>query len=94
MKKLKRKLRRPIKILKKLIGSVQFDFGFISNKSKKPNWIHTEKYRAKPGKTEPRPEKQAKTVCTGFVLKNQTEPNQNWSVWTDFDSVLILKKKN
>jgi hypothetical protein len=76
---------KPIKILKKRAGLVQFRF--ISLKPKKPNrnW----KNPSQTGKTEPNRFEQV------FSLKNRTELNQNRSVWTSFGSVLVFfEKKN
>jgi len=44
--------KKPVKILKKLIGSVRFGFDFISLKPKKPNRTQTEKNRKKPSQTD------------------------------------------
>ena len=93
--------KKPIKILKKLAGSVRFSF--INKKLKKPNRTKTGKNRKKPsqtGKTEPNRaqtgKNRAKPVGTGFCTKkkNRTEPNRNWSVWPDFSLVLVFFFKN
>ena len=66
--KLKKKNQKN-RIVKKT-RPVRFGFGFISLKSKKPNW------------TEPKLKKnRAKPVWTGFCPK---KPNQNRLVWTGF----------
>jgi hypothetical protein len=68
-----------IKILKKPTGSVQFGFGFISLKPKKPNWTQTEK------KNRDKPiQNQAKPVWTGFCPKKP-----NW-IETGFSSVSVF----
>jgi hypothetical protein len=74
-KKLKKSNReknqiKPIKILKKPTGSVQFGFSFISLKLKKPNRTQTEK---KPSQTEKKPSQNR--FEPDFFLKNQTETN-------------------
>jgi len=64
-------LIKPIKILKKLTGSVRFGFGFLSLEPEKPN--RTKKTRKKPsqtGKTEPKPSQTEKTE------PNQKKPSQ------------------
>jgi hypothetical protein len=64
----------------------RFGFSFISLKSKKPNWIEP-----KPKKNESNRQKtEPNRFEPGFVLKNQTEPNWNRSVWTSFG--FFLKK--
>jgi len=52
---------------------VQFDFGFISLKPKKPNRTQTEKNWAKLAKNRVKPKNQAKPVWTGFCPK---KPNR------------------
>jgi len=74
--------KKPIKFLKKRVGSVRFGFGFISKKPKKPNRTETDKKleknraktgknRANTGKTEPN------RFEPVFALK---KPNRNRSV--------------
>jgi hypothetical protein len=63
---------------------VQFRFYKSETEKTEPNWTQTEKTkknqknRAKTEKTEPN------RFEPVFVLKNQTEPNRNRSVWTSF----------
>jgi hypothetical protein len=65
--KITEKTIKPIKILKKPIGSVRFSFGFISLYPK--NRTEPNQKKTKPNQFEP-----------VFVLKNRTEPNRTWSV--------------
>ena len=72
---------------------VRFGFGFISLKPKKSNRTKLKPKKTEPNKknqAEPSRKNQAKPIWTGFCSK-QTEPNQNWSVWTGF---VFLKKKS
>jgi len=77
---------KPIKILKKPAGSVRFQFYKPKTEKTEPNSIQTEKTeenkknRAKPEKTEPNRKTKPNRFEPVFVLKNQTEPNQNRSV--------------
>jgi len=65
--------KKPIKILKKLVGSVRFGFGFISKKLRKSN-----RAELKPKKNQKKPSQTGKTEPNRFepvfVLKNRTEP--------------------
>jgi hypothetical protein len=92
---------KPIKILKKLAGSVRFQFYKPKTEKTAPNrkktWKKTEPNRKKPSQTRSKPKKTRQIKKTEpnrktkpnrfepvFVLKNQTEPNRNRSVWTGF----------
>jgi len=88
---------KPIKILKKPIGSIWFRFYKLKTEKTKPNkkkgkkTEQTELNRknwAKPEKTEPNQKNRAKMIWIGFCPK---KPNRNRSVWTRFDFFLIFR---
>ena len=58
--------KKPIKILKKLTGLVQFYNSETKKTKPKKNQVKSEK-------TDPNRKNQAKPIWTGFVLKNQTK---------------------
>jgi hypothetical protein len=68
---------KPIKILKKLTGSVRFRFYKPETKKTKPNRTRTQKNRKK---TEPNRKKTEKTKPSRFepvfFLKNRTKPGR------------------
>ena len=72
---------------------IQFGFGFISLKLKKPNQTQTKKIRkktrAKQKKTQAKPEK-TEPVGLNWFFSKITEPNQNRSVWIGFEFFLKL----
>jgi len=78
-------LIKSIKILKKLTASVRFRFYKPETEKTEPNPY--KKTRKKPSQTKKTESNQFEPVS---VLKNQTEPNRNRSVWTGF-SFFILK---
>jgi len=64
--------KKPIKILKKLAGSVRFRFYKQKTKPNRTKTEKTGKNRARPEKTEPKPRNRAKPEKpsqTGFCLK-------------------------
>jgi hypothetical protein len=65
---------KPIKILKKLAGSVRFQFYKPKTEKTEPNRTQTEKNRAKPAKNRTKP---SQTGLNQFCLK---KPNRNLSV--------------
>ena len=88
--------KKPIKILKKPTGSVWFyklktgknELNQTQTKQKQkkpePNWKKTEPNRKNRAKTKPNRKTEPIRFEPVFVLKNQTEPNRNQSVWTGF----------
>jgi len=88
---------KPIKILKKLAGSVRFRFyKQKTEKTEKTKPNRNRKNRAKPekqsqnGKTKPNRKNQAKPVWIGFCPKKWTEPNRNRLVWPSFGSISVF----
>jgi len=71
---LEKKPIKPIKILKKLTGSVRFRFYKLETKKNRtepnPNRKKPIQNRAKPGKIRSNRKNRAKPVWTGFFLKN------------------------